>query len=232
MGGQITLSSNQLMKLKIQTRTCCFGALCLLVSAANADVTVSIDGSAPWLGYMNVFNLPTDGGTFGAFQFGGAWGVADLTSSFAESILTLGPNTINDPAPYWYTPSGGPGSTGNKTMDANLYVETTGTFTGQNLTFTGLVLQNTLVSPYTSVAFIKDFTSDYSSFTMVTLSASGDPTHHVQYGFETVGPNVWATDVGPKGLVRLTAVPEPSTAALVILGIMGLALRNRSRLTS
>jgi hypothetical protein len=104
---------------------------------------------------MNVFELPSNGG---GYVFGSGWGVADLNASFSGPILTLTPNTIGDPNPFWYTPSGGPGATGNKTMDANMYVEVNGGgLSGQNVTFTGLVLGNTLVSPYTSVAFIKDF---------------------------------------------------------------------------
>ncbi|MES2572270.1 MAG: PEP-CTERM sorting domain-containing protein [Verrucomicrobiota bacterium] len=222
--------------MKIRQGACCLGILLLLGTGAMADITVSIDGSAPWLGYMNVSNLPANGG---AFQFGSGWGIPDLTASFADSILTLGPNTINDPAPYWYTPAGGPGAAGNKTMDANLYVETTGVFVAENLTFTGVVLENTLVSPYTSVAFIKDFAPDYSSFTMVTaplvegtfsitLLTSSDPGRHIQYGFETIGPNVWITDVADKGVVRLAPIPEPSSAVLAMVGILGLVRKRRA----
>jgi hypothetical protein len=125
-------------------------------------------------------------------------------------------------------------------MDANMYVETTGVYTGQTLTFTGNVLANTLVghvnqltNGWTSVAFIKDFAPDYSSNISVTaplvngvfnisLPTVNDPTRHVQYGFETIGPDVWATDVGQYGNIQIAAVPEPSTFGLLGLGIMGL----------
>jgi hypothetical protein len=184
---------------------------------------------------MNVFQLPSNGG---AYVFGSTWGVADLNSSWSGPTLTLTPNTINDPDPFWYTPSGGPGATGNKTMDANLYVETTGLYTGQTVTFTGLVLANTLVSPYTSVAFIKDFAPDYSSFNIITaplvngvfsinLLTVNDPARHIQYGFETIGPNVWATDVAAKGSVQITVVPEPSTLALALGGLGALMFVRR-----
>ena len=43
----------------------------------------------------------------------------DLKATFAGPVLSLKANTIGDPNPYWYTPSGGPGSTGNKIMDAS-----------------------------------------------------------------------------------------------------------------
>jgi hypothetical protein len=150
----------------------------------------------------------------------------------------LTPNTIGDPNPFWYTPSGGPGATGNKTMDANMYVQSDSALSGQHLTFTGDVLSNTLVSPYTSVAFIKDFAPDFSSSVTVTapltagvFSISLDTINgvgrHVQYGFETIGPDVWITDVGPKGNAQVIGVPEPATAALVSLGLVGIALARR-----
>jgi hypothetical protein len=221
-------SSN--MKIRIQFARCCLGAALLFGTAAiaKADSTVTVDPGASWLGYMNVFDLGMN------YQFGSGWGVADLCATFSGPTLTLTPNTIGDPSPYWYTPSGGPGATGNKIMDANLYVETTGTYVGQNLTFTGFVLNNTLVSPYTSVAFIKDFAPDYSSFNVVTaplvngvfsitLATVNDPARHIQFGFETIGPNVWVTDVASKGLVQITAVPEPSIAALAVAGL-GMAI--------
>lgn len=220
-------------------------AVCaLVVTAIRADaaVTVGVDPGANWIGYMNVFNLPENGG---AFQFGSGWGTADLCATFSGPTLTLTPNTINDPNEYWYTPSGGPGATGNKTMDANMYVEDSTTLPGELLTFTGNVLANTLVSPYTSKAFIKDFAPDYSSFNTVTadlvtgvfnisLQTTADG-HHIQYGFETVGPDVWATDVASKGFVNITAVnqtppvPEPSTLALLASSAVGLLGLRRNR---
>ena len=185
---------------------------------------------------MNVFEIPQNGG---AYVYGSSWGTADLTATFSGPVLTLGPNTINDPNPFWYTPSGGPGAVGNKTMDANMYVETTGVYTGQTLTFSGDVLANTLFGSvnqlgngWTSVAFIKDFSADYSSSISVTvplvngmfsisLPTINDPTRHIQYGFETIGPDVWITDVGPYGSIQITAIPEPS--GLAVAGVCALA---------
>ena len=196
-------------------------------ATANAQsVTYTVNPTSPfpgnmWQGFMNVFALPEDGG---GYFFGSGWGTADLTAVFDGPVLTLGPNTIGDPNEYWYKgegPSpGGPGAPGNKNMDANFYLEPpAGTLSGQSITFTGTVLSNTLVAPYTSVAFIKDFAADYSSnvtvtvpltpgvFT-VTLDTIADPSRHVQFGFETMGPNVWVTDVGPLGNVKVTAFPQ------------------------
>ena len=205
-----------------------------VVSATAA--TVTIDPGANWIGYMNVFELPSNGH---AYMFGSAWGTADLNASFSGAVLTLTPNTINPPTgladAYWYKPDG----TGNKEMNASMYVETS-TLAGQTVTFTGNVLANTLVSPYTSTAFIKDFAPDYSSFNLITapvvsgvfsisLATINDGGRHVQYGFETVGPDVWVTDVASKGFVQVTAVPEPASVALLGLGSLAvLGMRRRS----
>ena len=212
---------------------------------SSQAATVTVDPSQTWIGYMNVFALPSAGG---GYQFGSSWGTADLTATFSGPTLTLGPNCINDPNAYWYTPAGGPGATGNKIMDASMYVETpTNTYNGQTLTFTGDVLANTLVGSvdangngWTSVAFIKDFAPDYSSSVMVTaplvngvfsisLATINDPTRHVQYGFETVGPDVWVTDIAPYGNIQVTAVPEPSTMTLIGLGLAGLIVVRRRK---
>jgi hypothetical protein len=132
-------------------------------------------------------------------------------------------------------------------MDANMYVNTTGVFSGQTLTFEGNVLSSTLLSSHdannngwTSVAFIKDFAPDYSSFVSVTaplvnglfsvnLATINDPARHIQYGFETVGPDVWVTDVAPYGSIQITQVPEPGTLALLALGLSVSALLRRRR---
>ena len=132
-------------------------------------------------------------------------------------------------------------------MDANFYVETTGVYTGQTLTFSGDVLSNTLFghvnqlgNGWTSVAFIKDFASDYSSSVTVTaplvngvfsisLGTINDPTRHIQYGFETIGPDVWPTDVAPYGNIQIMAVPEPGTIGLLGVGALALIFSRRTR---
>jgi hypothetical protein len=211
-------------------------AACLTASAQ------SVDPNANWIGFMNVFNTPQSGG---GYQFGQAWGTADLRATFSGGTLTLACNTIGDPNAYWYTPSGGPGAIGNKIMDANMYVENTGGFAGQNVHFSGTVLQNTLVGPvdaigngWTAVAFIKDFAPDYSSSVSVTapltpgvfnisLNAINDPNRHVQYGFEVIGPDVWAGD--PLTFNNIQVVPEPSTLGLLGLGAFGAVCAWRRR---
>jgi hypothetical protein len=220
--------------MKSLFRNIALGAVLGAAVSANA-ATYTIDPSATWLGFMNVFNLPTAGG---AYQFGSSWGLGDLSASFSGTTLTLAPNTIGDPNAYWYTPSGGPGAAGNKIMDANFYQEFSGPLAGQTVTFTGNVLANTLTPAHTSIAFIKDFAPDYSSSVTTTvaltpglfnisLAAINDPARHVQFGFETIGPDVWITDVGPFGSVQITAVPEPTSITLAGLAAAALLLHRR-----
>jgi len=205
---------------------------------ARADVTVTVDPGASWLGFMNVFELPVNGG---GYVFGSPWGTADLVATFSGPVLTLAPNTIGDPSPFWYIGGGGPGAPGNKIMEANMYVEETGPLSGMTVTFTGEVLSNTFTGAHSAVAFIKDFAPDYSSNVTVTvpltpgvfsvsLATIADPARHVQYGFATTGVNVWVTDVGPFGSAEVTAIPEPASAALVAWGLLamgGLELRRK-----
>jgi hypothetical protein len=209
------------------------------LDSARADLTVTVDpspGFSGWLGFMNVFEIPQNGG---GFVFGSPWGTADLVATFSGPVLTLSPNTINDPNPFWYISTGN-FSIGNKTMDANMFVEI-GSLPGQTLTFEGLVLANTLVgnvnplgNGWTAVAFIRDFASDFSSFNQVTaplnagtfsisLATVNDPTRHVQYGFNVNGPDVWATDseLPGYGNIQVTAIPEPSSLGLALTGLLG-----------
>jgi hypothetical protein len=189
---------------------------------ANADATFTVDQAAPWQGFMNVFTLPEDGG---AYLWGSGWGIPDLVSIFDNpaNTLTLAPNTINDPSDYWYYPAGGPGATGLKTMDANTYVQVADdTLNGQNVTFEGTILSNTLSGPHVARAFIRDFAPDYGSYNessveltpgpfSITLLTNAAIGRHVQYGFNFNGPNVWITDVAPYGNVVVQTVSTAGT---------------------
>ncbi len=203
--------------------------LAVLVGVASADVSVTIDGSVMVNGYMNVFE--TDGTTF---LWGSSWGVPDLCAYTNDGIsVTFTPNTIGDPDPYWYIGGGGPGAEGNKVMEANWYADTS-VLNGQMITFAGTVLSNTLVSGYAFRAFIKDFAADYSSYVSqevdltptnngkfsISLTTINDPARHQQWGLQMKGRNVWWTDVGTKGVVTVTQIPEPALAAGACLALL------------
>lgn len=226
-------------------RCSCLKLLFLTLMAAPGlllgQTIVGLDPAQNWIGYMNVFNLPASAGGDGAYQNtnSGAWATADLTASFSGSTLTLGPNHINDPSAYWYVGGGQSGAAGNKIMDANMYVQND-TLAGQTLTFAAHTVSNTLggtlpswevpgVQPFTTVAFIKDFDANYNLVhsTNIALTAGADfsltlvttPGDHVQYGFETVGPDIWSTDVSQVGTVVLTPLTNgnvTSSSSLLI----------------
>ena len=205
-----------------------------------AAVTVTVDPAAGWSGYMNVFNLPQDGG---AYIFGGAWGTADLRAAFSGSTLTLSPNTVNDAAAFWYVTTNSP-SVGNKITEASMYVQPAASLPGLTVTFTGTVLADTLTSlantnpagnGWTCVAFIKDLAPDFSSSTTVTIPVTNgatfslsletinDPARHVQYGFQTVGPCVWATDpvLATYGNVQIGPVVSTPDAPTITSSLSG-----------
>lgn len=200
-----------------------------VVSTAN----LYVDPSKPWQGFMNVSDTPADGG---AFAFGSPWVVADLRANFSGSTLTLAPNTIGDPNPYWYD-SIGNNSVANKIMEANMFVEPAGSLPGVTVTFSGMCLNNTLTTnaafngplnpagdSWTSVAFIKDLNPDFSAGAIVTMPLTNgmkfsvslltvnDPTRHVQYGFTTTGPCVWTNDVALPTYGNVVIAPGPAVA--------------------
>lgn len=190
-------------------------------SAIVPPERVSVDAGASWNGYMNVSELPANGG---AYQFGGVWNPADLRADFEGGDLVLRPNSIADPAAYWYVGGGGPGRPGNKQMAASMYVETSGALSGKPVVFTGVVTADTLTEAHQVKAFIRDFAPDYATSTSaslplregpfrVSLNTAAGSGRHVQYGFETTGVNVWPTDAAPFGSMRISsAIGQPFAA--------------------
>lgn len=202
---------------------------CALCAGSVLAADVTVDPTKIVNGYMNVWDLSNN------YQFGGVWGFADLVAAYSGSNLILSPNSINDPNPYWYLPSGGPGSVGQKIMYADSYAEVgDGSLAGQTLTFSGTVLNSTLTSAHVAKVFIRDFAPDFSSVveTMVNLPSSGDfsisqvlinnPARKVQYGFEMVGVCVWITDVAPYGNIVIAPYTPVSTESETFGGVKAL----------
>lgn len=204
-------------------------------AAAQAVVTVQVDPAADWTGFMNWYDLPADGG---AFSGQGFWGAADLDSRFSGATLTLSPNTSTDrdmgTDPRWWKPDG----SSNKIMSANLFV-IDDALVGQDIVFTGTVLSNTLAADYSSRAFVRAFSADFSAILAsadvllqggqafeVRLQSTLDHVH-IEYGFDTIGPN--ARMGNSLGSVVISAVPEPSAFAMLAAGLLCLGLRRARR---
>lgn len=219
----------------------------LLAASAQASVNVGIDpSSGPWLGYMNVFELPANGG---GFIFGSPWGIQDLVANFNDgaNTLTMSPNTIGDPNEFWYqdptgsgNPNpGGPGAPGNKIMEANLYQQVTGGLAGQTVTFSGMVLSSSFTSAHEVRVFIRDFAADFSSSVdvfadidaagafSISLDTINDASRNVQWGIQVRGVNVWVTDTSAFGNVVFRTIPAPG--ALALLGLGGVVAGRRRR---
>ncbi|GMV27489.1 MAG: hypothetical protein AMXMBFR58_35200 [Phycisphaerae bacterium] len=204
-------------------------------AVATADIDVTVDSSATWYGYMNVFELPSNGG---GYLWGSPWGLADLPASFTGDVLRLGPNT-NTYQPgdlYWVNPDG----SGNKWMNANIYGESNAII-NETVNFSGHTLLNSLVSGYESRAFIKVLDPSQGWATILSVFAplsTGNDFNlslaipntaglFTQWGFETNGANANPATVDQLGHVEVGPIPAPASLALVGLG--GLVAGRRRR---
>ena len=182
----------------------------MILGPINAQTEINFDPASTdgtgWIGFMNVFETPANGG---GFIFGQPWGVGDLiVGDNLDGTVSLLPNRIGDPDVFWQGPGPAGNATGNKIMDATYYLENDA-LAGTDFTFNAEVISNTLDAtgildyPFSVTAFIKVFAPDYSSVAVIdsnNLAAgnftlthnSGDSVvgEHIQYGFTVVGPNV------------------------------------------
>ncbi|MEX0998027.1 MAG: T9SS type A sorting domain-containing protein [Flavobacteriaceae bacterium] len=203
-----------------------------------AQNTVTVDGSAEFLGFANVFETPANGG---AFVFGSPWAVEDI-----KSVIDVGANTVtlfpnfntygdNPTDPFWVDQGTGEG---NKVFEGNTFNENNTNLVGEELTFEAEVQSFTLDPDYEVKAFIKVFNADFSVLKeeSVVLTETGnfsitytnvepeDAT--VQYGFAVTGINANPDDeptlgnvvVGPFNLSTsdfdvnsIVVYPNPTT---------------------
>ncbi len=198
----------------------------VVVAVAGQSATVTVDPSQNWLGYMNVSDLPVANGGDGVHQFGSPWGVPNLQAFLTQSNLTLLPctNVWETTNTYWVQANG---TTPNKMCDASAYVQNDNLI-NTNLIFIGTCQSNSLtLSPepltgvtYTSSAFIKTFDASFNLLGTSTIPLSAGKSFeislntsgaaHVQYGFETVGPDANPATAASLGAVVLSASVPPS----------------------
>lgn len=208
----------------------------LATIAAHADVSKTINTSEINLGYMNVYD------TNWSYLWGSDWGVSDLKVEYHDQhTISFYRCPMGDTSEYWYVGGSGPGAEGAKIMQANWYADTQGLH-GQTITFSGMVISNTLVDVYSVVAFVKDFAPDYSSFFAsevyltatnngafaISLTTSNDPNRHQQWGLQVNGRNVWPPDLPSKGVITVTQIPEPALAVMAAVYVVSVRRRNKS----
>ena len=173
--------------------------LCALVvgsAPSRAQITVKVDSTKNWSGYMNWFS------TNNTYVGGSAWGAADLRARFAplqanatRVVLNINTNLYNPADSFWNLPDGTP----NKHLEANFYVDVGTTFGGNDVTFEGTVESNSLPAGWTCEAVIKEFGGGYAyvgdtrvaldggnAFSAFRTIAAGNIC---QYGFLLYGPH-------------------------------------------
>ncbi len=203
----------------------------VVINVAAPSALVTVDPSQSWVGYMNVFELAANGG---GYDYGSSWGLSDLRGLLTSSNLTLLPCTnVWTTTNTYYVKADG--VTPNKSMDASIYVQNDN-LANTNLLFIGTCLSNTLTAnpepltgvTYTSVAFIKIFNSGYgligsalspglSAGQPFALSLNTTGAAHVQYGFETIGPDGNPSTAGGLGNVVLSAAVPPTPVVVITL---------------
>ena len=188
--------------MNFQIKRSCLTQFFLIIGFFSvAQVSVSIDEDAQWLGFMHRFENVN--GTKGTHLSGQQFNVADLVATISTDnshAISLKPNSnlYNSNDPYWSNGSGD----GNKWLEANSYVEyTAGTYPGGVITFTANIDSHTLDNRYTLKAFIKEFTPQYdnvnsevvvveASSTWINLSYTpSNNSNVIQYGFVLEGIN-------------------------------------------
>jgi hypothetical protein len=178
-----------------------------MISASGiAQNNVTFSANDSWVGYVNVFDTPANGG---GYLWGSPWAVPDLqtTINTGANTMTLQPNFnlyAADPAdPYWVDQTTQEGA---KYISASTYVEPGPGFNGTALTFEGDVLSNNLdLTKYEATFYINalDSTSGYANtlpaktfnipasghFTVSATAGELPVGMIIQYGFTIYGRN-------------------------------------------
>jgi hypothetical protein len=191
--------------------------LSLLSFNTNAQTNVTVNASAEWAGGMLVFeNNPTQD-----YLWYSDWGINDIKTvrNTTDNTVELYPNynVYNATDAYWAN-----GELGNKIMQGMSFV-IDDSLMGEDLTFSGTVVSNTLTDGYTVYAFIKVLAADWSliheqpfplngpgNFTVALNTAQYAGGVHIQYGFSVKGLNGNPAFMEQNGKMVVTA-GEPQT---------------------
>jgi hypothetical protein len=210
-------------------------------ASANGTIFKTVNETDLNLGYMSV----REGTNFNTIVTNAVWPASDLTAVWnTPTNVTYSPATATNP--LWYNPPGGIGSSGNKTMQAYLYGQQTGTFAGLTLEFSGFVSDFSLATniagdPYTLRAYLRDagpggpvsqLLSDITGTGAFSISMplNGTAGRTIQWGLIMQGPNIFPGDTEQLANAgSVTVVPEPSTYALLGLAVAGGLLVRRFR---
>lgn len=173
-----------------------FGLALCASNSSQAQITVKVDSTKSWAGYMNIFE------TNGAYAgWGSSWGLPDLRATFLPSkpsatrvILQVNTNLYKTDG-YWNLPDGTP----NKFEEANFYVDVGTAYGGQEVTFIGTIESNNIPAGWNCEVVIKEFAPGYSpAGTTATPAVGGAPFsisrtiaagNITQYGFKIYGPH-------------------------------------------
>lgn len=214
------------MKCIIKTLKPCLAVVLFGVCGTSHATIVTVDSNMT-NGAMAVFLLNASGGPdYGAFQFGGTWGLSDVKSTVSGSNILLEANyntyADNPGSAYWRDNNGaGPG--GNKWMVASTSTKVSASwFSDGNCNFRAEVTDYTFVEGYSVRAFIKGV-SGTNSFTLlsdpleegsvVNLDFLTSSWAEIEYGFEVQGIN--ANPAFPPGSATVVATTDPPVEPLV-----------------
>jgi len=211
------------MKPVVKLLTTCFATAMVALSGTSQATIVTVDSTLT-AGYMQVFGTDGAGGPdYNAYMFGQNWGVPAIKSTVGASsvILEANYNCYADGAgdDYWRDNAGaGPG--GNKWMVASTFASLPDSaFPDKSCNFKASISNYTFAAGYKVRAFIKLFTSDYSSNyqlfsdplaadSVVDLTVDTTGWARVQYGFEVQGINA-NPDLSPGSATAIANVIIP-----------------------
>ncbi len=210
------------------------------VKIAPPSNVIEFNTSENWIGYMNVFEVPSNGG---AFAFGTAWGVQDLKSTFdtVYNCVKLQPNFntyANNPTdPYWVNQTT---LEGNKEMEASTYLDLDTSYNGHGLVFEGYVQHLTIDTTLYDVNFFIKALDPSNSwqdalggskiipitstgyFSISATAAEMAPGLVLQVGFNVIGTNANPADEAMLGSVVIGSGPDTVAPVPLVASLPGL----------